>query len=197
MMENSSRGSIEVICGPMFAGKTEELIRRVKRLVYAKKNVVVLKPRIDNRYSDDEIVSHANSRVNSIIIDRSSDILQYIDKKTDAVEIDEIQFMDKEVVSIVEILAHNGKRVICAGLDMDFRGEPFGVMPVLLARAEEVTKLTAICPVCGANATRTQRIINGNPASYDDPLILVGAVEAYEPRCRYCHKVLNKPVIKL
>lgn len=197
-MENYySKGSIEVICGPMFAGKTEELIRRVKRLMYAKKNVVILKPRMDKRYSVDEIVSHSQSRIQSISIDKSSEILDHVTKDCDAVVIDEVQFLDKEVLNIVEILADNGIRVICAGLDLDFRGKPFGVMPQLLARAEEVTKLSAICTKCGLAATRTQRIVNGVPASYDDPLILVGAIEAYEPRCRFCHEVLNKPGIKL
>ncbi len=191
------RGSVEVICGPMFAGKTEELIRRIKRLYYANKNVLVLKPRIDSRYSLDEIVSHANSRVKSVLIDKSSDILSHVTKKIDTVVIDEVQFLDKEVASIVGILADNGMQVICAGLDLDFRGEPFGVMPELMARAEKVTKLTAICVKCGQEATRTQRIINGVAASYDDPLILVGAVEAYESRCRFCHDVINKPIVKL
>lgn len=197
MEKKNNNGSILVICGPMFAGKTEELIRRIKRLTYAKKNVVVLKPRLDKRYSDNEIVSHANSKVKSVIIDKASDILEHVDKKTDAVVIDEIQFLDKEVVSIVGILADNGIRVICAGLDLDFRGEPFGVMPELMARAEEVIKLTAICVKCGREASRTQRIINNVPAKYDDPLILVGAVEAYEARCRNCHLVIGKPLVKL
>lgn len=197
MDNNVNRGIIEVICGPMFAGKTEELIRRVKRLLFAKKNVLVFKPRIDSRYSEAEIVSHANSRINSIVIDKSTDILDYMNPEIDAVVIDEIQFLGKEVLNIVGILADNGKRIICAGLDLDFRGEPFGIMPNLLAMAEKVTKLTAICNKCGNDATRTQRIINGIPASYDDPLILVGAVEAYEARCRFCHDVINKPKVRL
>lgn len=189
----SNRGYIEVITGPMFAGKTEELIRRVKRLIYAKKKVLIFKPVIDDRYSEDEIVSHANSRVKSIVISKASEILEFLEDDCDAVVIDEVQFLGEEVGSIVDILASKGIRVICGGLDMDFKGEPFGVMPTLLAKAEEVTKLTAICTKCGLPATRTQRIINGLPASYNDPLILVGAVEAYEPRCRHCHEVLNKP----
>lgn len=194
---DNSKGIIEVICGPMFAGKTEELIRRVKRLAYAKRNVVIFKPKIDSRYSETDIVSHANSRIASVVISKASDILLHVNSNVDAVVIDEVQFLEKEVLSIVEILADNGIRVICAGLDMDFRGEPFGIMPELLAMAEEVTKLTAICTKCGALATRTQRIINGIPAKYDDPLILVGAVEAYEPRCRLCHDVINKARVRL
>ena len=189
MYINYQKGTIEVICGSMFAGKTEELIRRVKRMMYAKENVVILKPRIDDRYSKNEIVSHANSRIKSYCIDKSKDILNYINDDVDAVVIDEVQFLDDEVVQIAEYLADLGKRVICAGLDRDFRGEPFGSMPKLLAIAEDVTKLTAICVKCGSPATRTQRIINGEPANYTDPIVLVGAKESYEPRCRKCHEV--------
>lgn len=192
-MEFYKHGSIEVICGSMFAGKTEELIRRIKRLEYAKKNILVFKPKIDDRYSDEEVVSHSNFRTKSIPIEKSMEILNYIDKDTDAVAIDEVQFFDAKVVHVAEHLADKGIRVICGGLDRDFRGEPFGVMPKLLAIAESVTKLTAICQVCGAPATRTQRLIDGKPASYYDPIILIGATENYEPRCRKCHKVKRKP----
>ena len=182
-------GWIEMICGSMFAGKSEELIRRVKRLEYAKKNIKVFKPSIDNRYSDTEIVSHSKYKTKAINISCAKDILQHIDDSTYAVIVDEVQFLDNDIVEIAESLANSGKRVILAGLDKDFKGEPFGVMPQLLARAESVTKLTAICSVCGMPATRTQRLVDGKPAKYDDPLILVGATESYEPRCRKCHKV--------
>ncbi len=188
-------GWIEVISGSMFAGKTEELIRRIKRLQYAKKNILVFKPSIDDRYSIDEIVSHSGLSIKSIFIEKPSDILKYIDGRVDAVAIDEIQFFDKEIVEIVDFLADKGIRVIVAGLDRDFRGEPFGAMPQLLTKAEFVTKLTAICNVCGAPATRTQRLVNNKPASYNDPIVLVGASESYEPRCRHCHQVPNKPQI--
>jgi thymidine kinase len=177
----------------MFAGKTEELIRRIKRLEYAKQNVLVFKPSIDDRYAKEEIVSHNLSKKPSIIIDKSEEVLTYINKEVDAVVIDEVQFFDEGIIQIAEDLADQGVRVIVGGLDRDFRGEPFGPMPELLARAEFVTKLTAICVKSGLPATRTQRIINGKPANYSDPTILVGANESYEPRSRHYHEVPGKP----
>lgn len=191
--ENRLGGSIEVICGPMFAGKTEEIIRRVKRLHYAKKKVLVFKPQIDKRYSEDNIVSHNKQMIEAINITNIRDVFKYVDLSTSAVVIDEAQFFSDEILSVVNELADAGKRVIIGGLDTDFRGEPFGPMPHLLALAESVTKLTAICVVSGEPATRTQRLINGKPANYDDPTILIGASEAYEPRARRYHIVLNKP----
>ena len=186
-------GWVEVISGCMFAGKTEELIRRIKVLEFAKKNIKVFKPRIDNRYSDTFVVSHAGSRVNSIVIDRAAEILDHVDSSVDVVAIDEVQFLDEDICEVCDILAKEGKRVMVAGLDMDFRGEPFGMMPKLITEAEFVTKLTAICNKCGAPATRTQRLVNGKSASYNDPLVLIGASEAYEARCRHCHEVTDKP----
>ncbi len=185
-------GQIEVICGPMFAGKTEELIRRANRLEYAKKKYLVFKPTIDNRYSTTEIVSHSNYRKNSICVKSSNEILNYVTDEINAVIIDEVQFFDENVINVAEWLADKGLRVICGGLDSDFKGHPFKVLAELLARAESVTKLNAICNVCGQSATRTQRIIDGQPAYEDDPIILVGATEAYEPRCRRCHMVLKR-----
>ena len=184
-------GWIEVICGCMFAGKTEELLRRVRRMEYAKKEVIVFKPKIDNRYSEGEVVSHNKTKTKSINIKESKDIYEHInmDKLPYSIVIDEVQFLDKGVIEIAEDLASRGVRVICAGLDKDFRGEPFGIMPELLCRAEIVTKLDAICQVCGGLATRTQRLINGKPAKYNDPIIMVGAKESYEARCRHCHVV--------
>jgi thymidine kinase len=192
-------GWIEVICGSMFAGKTEELIRRIKRIDYAKKDVVVFKPRIDNRYSNEEVVSHSNLRAASIPISNSSEIMKHLEitRLPYAVAIDEVQFFDDQVVNVCEFLADHGVRVIAAGLDLNFRGEPFGPMPLVLSRAEYVTKLQAICQVCGDPATRTQRIINGKPANYDDPIILVSAKESYEARCRHCHQIPNKPKVKI
>ncbi len=189
MEESWKKGWIEVITGPMFAGKSEELIRRIKRLEYAHKKTLVFKPKIDNRYSENEIVSHSKIKTRSINIETAQDILKYVDRDTEAVVIDEVQFLDHEIVHVVEDLANRGIRVIVAGLDRDFRGEPFQNMPELLALAEDVTKLTAICMRCGAPATRTQRLVNGEPASYGDPIIIVGASESYEPRCRHCHEV--------
>lgn len=185
-------GQIEIICGPMFAGKTEELIRRANRLEYAKKKYLVFKPTIDDRYSTTEIVSHSKYRKNSICIQNSNDILKYLNDGVQAVIIDEVQFFDDNIVNVAEWLADKGLRVICGGLDCDFKGNPFPIVSALLARAESVTKLSAICNVCGQPATRTQRIIDGQPAYEDDPIILVGATEAYEPRCRRCHMVLKR-----
>jgi len=187
-------GWIEVITGPMFAGKTEELIRRIKRLEYANRNIIVFKPSIDNRYADGEVVSHNNNRTRSISITKASEMMKYINEDTDVVAIDEIQFLNEEAVDICEYLADQGKRVIVSGLDRDFRGEPFSFMPKLLSLAEYVTKLSAICVKCHTPATRTQRIINGHPANYSDPIILVGAQDSYEARCRDCHEVPGKPV---
>jgi len=182
-------GWIEVICGPMFAGKSEEILRRIRRLEYGKKHYVVFKPFIDDRYSNSEVVSHIKNKSKAIAIKSSKEILQYLEYNTDVVIIDEAQFLDIGVVNICEQLANEGRRVIVGGLDMDFRGEPFPVMSELLSRAEDITKLTAICVKCGAPATRTQRIINGSPAKYNDPVVVVGASECYEPRCRACHEV--------
>lgn len=184
-----NHGVIEVICGPMFAGKSEELIRRIKRLEYAKKNVLVFKPKIDNRYSEDEIVSHAKRRTKSYNIVKAKDVYKRLKDDTDAVVIDEVQFLDEEIIDVANDLADRGIRIILGGLDMDFKGEPFPIISKLLCIAEDITKLTAICVKCGNPATRTQRIINGEPASVNDPIILVGASEAYEPRCRHCHEV--------
>jgi|SRR5690606_3179719 len=193
MYHTYKNGFIEVVCGPMFAGKTEELIRRARRLRYAKQNFQVFKPIIDNRYSSKaEIVSHNLLTEEAILIEKASDILEKLDPRADAIIIDEAQFLDKEIVKIADKLADAGLRVIIGGLDRDFRGEPFGPMGDLLAIAEFVTKLTAICVKEGTPATRTQRIIDGRPASYDDPIIVVGASEAYEPRSRHAHEVPNK-----
>ena len=190
----SKAGWIEVIVGSMYAGKTEEFLRRIRRVHYAKKDILVFKPKIDNRYSTSEIVSHNNTKVKSIEILTASEIYEYVkDYFPYAIAIDEVQFLDSDVIDLAEYLADHGVRVILAGLDKNFRGEPFGVVPELLARAEFVTKLEAICQVCGAPATRTQRIINGEPASYNDPTILIGAKEHYEARCRHCHIVKDKP----
>lgn len=193
MYHTYNKGFIEVVCGPMFAGKTEELIRRIKRLEYAKQNVLVFKPAVDVRYEKDEIVSHNLSKKPSIVVSSSAEIMDYVQEATDAIVVDEAQFFDHGIVDIAEKLADRGVRVIIGGLDTDFRGEPFGAMPDLLARAEFVTKLTAICVKSGLPATRTQRIINGRPANYSDPLVLIGATESYEPRSRHYHEVPGKP----
>lgn len=187
------QGWLEVISGCMFAGKTEELIRRIKVLEFAGQKILVFKPKIDNRYSDALVVSHAGSSVASIVVSSASEIIDHIDDDVQVVAIDEVQFFDDGIAEVCDYLAKKGKRVMVAGLDTDFKNEPFGIMPYLMTTAEFVTKLTAVCNKCGSPATRTQRIINGHPASYNDPIILVGASESYEARCRHCHEINDKP----
>ncbi|MCI9049689.1 MAG: thymidine kinase [Coprobacillus sp.] len=193
MYNQYREGWLEVICGCMFAGKTEELIRRINVLSYAKKNIVVFKPKIDNRYSDEEIVSHAGAHIPCIVVEKGKDILNYIHNDVDVIAIDEIQFFDRDIIDVCEYLADKGIRVMVAGLDKDFRGEPFGVVPELLTRAEFVTKLTAVCAKCGAPATRTQRLLKGKPVAFEQPIVLIGDDDHYEPRCRHCHEIPNKP----
>jgi thymidine kinase len=172
-------GWIEVIVGCMFSGKTEELIRRIRRAQIARQKVAIFKPKIDTRYSNDHIVSHSEAKLLSTVVESSDEILA---KAQDAqvVGIDEGQFFDQRIVDVAEELANHGKRVIIAGLDQDFRGKPFEPMPQLLAVAEYITKTLAICVVCGNPADRTQRITAGRER------VLVGAKEAYEARCRNC-----------
>ncbi|MDQ7820512.1 MAG: thymidine kinase [Armatimonadota bacterium] len=186
---DGAAGRIEVICGSMFSGKSEELIRRVRRAQIARQRVQVFKPALDDRYGRRQVASHDGARMDAIPVARSEEILRALDRDTTVVAIDEAQFLDDRLPEVVRTLADRGIRVIVAGLDMDFRGEPFGPMPHLLAIAEAVDKLTAICMVCGAPATRTQRLINGQPARYTDPVILLGAQEVYEARCRRHHVV--------
>lgn len=176
----------------MFSGKTEELLRRVKRAQIARHKVQVFKPIIDNRYSADHVQSHDANRVASKPVEKARDILKYVDDNTRVVGIDEAQFFDDAVVEVANKLAYRGMRVIVAGLDMDFRGMPFGPMPKLLAIAEDVTKLSAVCMGCGGPASRSQRV--AAPQSEGDQKILVGAKDFYEPRCRFCHEPDMIPV---
>ena len=184
-----TQGSIEVICGSMFSGKTDELIRRLVRATIARQKVQVFKPAIDVRYAVEKVTSHAGSNFDAIPVEKSAEIISRLDADTTVVGIDEAQFMDADVVRVAQELAELGKRVLVAGLDMDFRGEPFGPMPLLMSKAERVDKLHAICMVCGEEASRTQRLVNGRPARYDDPVVIVGAAELYEARCRLHHEV--------
>ncbi|WP_130859289.1 thymidine kinase [Gracilibacillus phocaeensis] len=190
-------GWIELICGGMFSGKSEELIRRVHRATYGNLSVAVYKPQWEDRYSHECVVSHSGIEVIAKPIQKPLDILMDVAKKVDMIAIDEVQFLDDEIVPVVSELADRGYQVVLAGLDTDFRGEPFGPMPKLLAISEFVTKLNAVCPICGSPASRTQRLIDGRPASYDDPVFLLGATENYEPRCRHHHEVPNHPKEKL
>jgi thymidine kinase len=184
-----SSGWIEVVCGSMFCGKTEELIRRVRRAQIARQKVQVFKHSLDARYAEREVASHNGMQLEAAPVESTAQLKALIEPDTTVVAIDEGQFFDDGLETLCERLADEEVRVIVAGLDMDFRGEPFGPIPQLLARAERVDKLQAICVVCGGPASHTQRLIDGRPAAYDDPVIMVGANEVYQARCRGCHEV--------
>ncbi len=187
---SGTSGWIEVICGVMFSGKSEELIRRVRRAIIARKKIQVFKSHLDERYSGIyQVSSHDGRTVEAVPVDTPEQIAHLVHSDTQVVAIDEAQFLDASIVELVTALANRGARVIVAGTDSDFRGEPFGPMPALLAVAEVVDKLHAICVVCGNPASRNQRLIAGRPARYDSPTIMVGSSESYEARCRACHSV--------
>lgn len=198
-------GHLEVIVGPMFSGKSEELIRRVTRAVIARQRVAVFKPALDDRYHVAHVASHAGRSIEAVAVPDVAGIRAHLSGEgallsatpegVDVVGIDEAQFFGPELIPLVLELADAGVRVILAGLDMDFRAEPFGCIPELLARAESVEKLTAICTVCGAPATRSQRLIGGQPARFNDPVVLVGAQESYEARCRVHHEVEKRSAV--
>lgn len=185
-------GSVSVIVGPMFSGKTEELIRRVRWARATRQQVQVFKPATDTRYASQEIVSHDGTRIEAVSVESAAQLWRLVRPGTAVVAIDEAQFFDDDIVMLCERLANWGIQVIVAGLDMDFRGEPFGPVPTLMARATRVDKLQAVCVVCGRPASYTQRLIDGRPAAHDTPTILVGGREIYEPRCRKCHVCLLK-----
>lgn len=181
-IRNPSKGGwIEVICGSMFSGKTEELIRRLRRAEFAKLNVEIFKPKIDVRYSEEEVVSHDEKTIRSTPVDSAQNIL-LLSGDVDVVGIDEAQFFDEGLVEVCNALANRGLRVIVAGLDMDFRGKPFGPIPALLACAEYVTKVHAICVRCGCLASHSHRTVEG------DKLVVLGETESYEPLCRKCYQ---------
>lgn len=182
MFVHQRQGSLEVICGPMFSGKSEELIRRIKRAIIAKQKVQVFKPALDDRYDASAIASHSQRKHEAIPVKNTEELLRHLDPEAQVVALDEAQFLDEGLIPIIEELANRGVRVIAGGLDQDSNGEPFGIMPILLAKAEYVTKLQAICMVCGALAGRTQRMVHTGGQ------VLVGAAEAYEARCRHCHE---------
>lgn len=193
-------GKLEVICGSMFSGKTEELMYRLKRAGYAKKNIVTIKHKIDNRGSYSCIVSHSGSKREAYPISSCDEGIKALieitsDKTIDIVGIDEIQFFPKEIIPVIKSLIFSGVRVIVAGLDLDYRGEPFGIVPELMAISDEVTKLRAICVKCGHEASYTQRLINDMPASYFDETILVGGHDCYEARCRNCYVIDYRPML--
>ncbi len=186
-------GQITVICGSMFAGKSEELIRRARRALYAKKTVQVFKPAIDRRFDEAMVVTHMGVRHDAIPVASVEDLRWQISPDTDVVLIEEAQFFPVALVDMVIQLADGGCEIVLAGLDQDFRRKPFGPMPILLAVADEVVKLRAICMKCGAPASHTYRSIDGKPAHYDDPTILIGATETYEARCRSCFRLRGEP----
>jgi thymidine kinase len=190
MYHGSHEGWVEVISGVMFAGKTEELLRRVRRALIARRRVQVFKSHLDERYGGVQtIASHDGQELEATPVNTSSQIAGGVLHETEIVAIDEAQFLDDGIVGVVNALADRGMRVIVAGTDMDFRGLPFGPMPHLLAIAERVDKLHAICVVCGELATRNQRLVDGRPAPAEGPTIQIGGAEDYEARCRYCHEV--------
>ncbi|RLT43175.1 MAG: thymidine kinase [Chloroflexi bacterium] len=196
MQDQPGGGHVELICGSMFSGKTEELLRRIRRAEIARRTIQIFKPRLDNRYGLERVASHDGvAREDAVVVENAVDILARVHPTTQIVAIDEVQFFDWAIADVCSELADRGKRVIAAGLDQDFRGEPFGPMPLLMALAEQVDKIHAICVKCGAEASRTQRLIDGRPARYDDPIILVGGSESYEARCRNCHAVPGKPLL--
>jgi len=195
------KGSLELICGSMFSGKTEELMRRLRRAEYAKENVITIKHLFDARTNHHTIMSHDGQERTAVPIDNTPQgirkILALCEHKIDVVGVDEAQFFPREIIPTLMTLVEQGKKVIAAGLDLDFRGEPFGIMPELMARADKITKLTAVCMQCGKEAHFSQRIIDKHPAKYNDPIILVGAAEKYESRCRDCFVFTLRPnVIK-
>src|SRR3954470_638679 len=177
-------GGLEVICGPMFCGKSEELIRRLRRATIARYAVVCVKPSIDDRYGGG-VISHAGSRITARAISDPRELLE-LRGEADVIGIDEAQFFDARLVEVCEALAASGLSVICAGLDRDYRGLPFGPMPELLCIADRVTKLQAVCVQCGGDATMSQRLVAGAPAPFDDATVVVGGAERYEARCRAC-----------
>lgn len=184
------KGSIEVVCGPMFSGKSEELIRRLRRAKIAKQKIVVFKPKLDTRRGVDKVSSHNGAQIEAIPVDQLHSITTYLkEHPTQVIGFDEVQFFPQEIVEVVCQLVQEGKRIIIAGLDLDFRGIPFGPIPTLLAIADQITKLQAICTECGSDAHHTQRLVDNKPARFDDPIIQLGAQESYQARCRNCYSI--------
>lgn len=193
----NQKGQMEIICGCMFSGKSTELIRRLTS-IENQVAVRTFKPKIDHRYSINAVVSHNGLSIQAQPINHAQEIFQFIDINTKVIGIDEVQFFDEEIVEVVDKLKDRGIRIILSGLITDFRGEPFGTLPVLMTKEGiHVTMLHAACTICEEKATRNQRLINGQPASYDEPVIVLGAAESYEPRCEQHHEILNKPLIQV
>jgi len=186
-------GWLEVVCGPMFSGKSEELIRRLRRAEIAGQRALIVKPQIDDRYDIGHVVSHAGAKMRAVAVSRPEDI-PGLAQGYDVIGVDEVQFFAADIVLVIDVLVERGARVVAAGLDQDFRGRPFGAMPELLCRAELVDKLQAVCHRCGGPATMTQRLVDGYPAPADGETIVVGALDSYEARCRACHEIAEPAV---
>jgi len=193
MADKSSRGILEVICGPMFSGKSEELIRRLRRARIANQVTLVFKPTIDNRKTLEHIHAHSGDKLQAIAVESPSELRELIVPEIAVIGIDEVQFFSEDIINVIIEFVHSGKRVIVAGLDRDFRGLPFGYMPALLAMADKLSKLTAVCIVCGNDAYLTQRLVNGEPAKVTDPIVMVGAQECYQARCGNCYQIDQVP----
>lgn len=182
-------GKLEIICGPMFSGKSEELIRRIRRAEFAKLPIQVFKHQFDQRTTINHIHAHSGGAITAIPVIQAEDIEKHLHPATQVIGIDEVQFFEPDITPYIARLIEKGKRIIAAGLDVDFRIQPFGCMPTLLAIADEITKLSAVCLICGSDARLTQRLVNGLPAQKNDPLVLIGAQECYQARCRSCHEI--------
>jgi thymidine kinase len=193
------KGKLEIITGPMFSGKTTEITRRLRRMKRAKREYLLFKPKKDDRYAQDDVVTHDGIRESAKGVEFAKEIFEHVRKNKDVevIAIDEIMFFDEYMIKVIDTLLENEYRVIAAGLDKDFKGEPYGPMKELLCMADDVTKLTAICNVCGEPATMTQRMIDDKPARYTDEVLMVGSTECYEPRCRKHHEVVGKPKISI
>lgn len=189
-IQKKHKGRLEVICGSMFSGKSEELIRRLRRAMIAQQRVITFKHSLDNRHTTEHVASHDGNILHAYPCDQIETIRMLIQKASvDVIGIDEIQFFPRKIIPFLESLISTGKRIIVAGLDLDFRGIPFSCIPHLLAIADSITKLHAICSLCGNDAHFTQRLVNGQPARYNDPIILIGAQESYQARCRNCYEI--------
>lgn len=198
MIKRSIKGRLEVISGSMFSGKSEELIRRIRRAELANLKISVFKHRVDDRTSIEFISTHNGDKLKAIAIENPEDMRNFINEETQIVAIDEVQFFTADIVRTILDLVEEGKKVITAGLDLDFRGVPFGPIPPLLAVADQITKLYAVCMTCGNDAHYSQRLIDGRAAKFDDPIVLIGAQDVYQARCRDCFiidKVEWKPMV--
>lgn len=188
------KGRLEVVCGSMFSGKSEELIRRLKRAKIAKKEIIAFKHSFDNRTTLEHVATHNGNTIEALAVEHASLIAKTTPLSAEVIGIDEAQFFTHELIEVALDLVESGKIVIIAGLNLDYRGVPFGPMPTLISLADNVTKLSAICIICGSDAYFSQRLVNGNPAKYDDPLIQIGAQDCYQARCRSCFVIDRKPL---